>query len=1134
MRAIGGYFDRVASSTIVAGLARALGEGKRCAATGAHGSSTSLVCGAITRQTDRVVVQVVAHVDDADEAVADLRSVGVHAVRLPALETIPGETGVSRELLAERLGVLRRLAKGELFDGAGVFVCPIQALMQSSPGVRELESSMVDVVSGGDLDGGQEGFIAWLAGHGFDRTDSVREPGEFAVRGGIVDVFAPGCLLKRAGRDEALSGAAAVRVDFFGDEVDSVHEIDLDTMGSDARVDRVSLVRVDESGTGGGMNALELLGDDAIGVLCETTEVVEQARGYFERVTDSGGVYGPPAVLKLLEGRMHGVAEVNQFSVGRASSDAGFELPVSGLPEFSRDAAGAVREAGEATGDHEVVLLCANDGEAQRMGELRGEFAADAPGELTIDVGYLHRGFVWGDESAGGGALMVVPSAELLHRYATRRRSSVTARLGGGKTSETFYEIQSGDYVVHADHGVARFLGLKTMRARQPKERAAERAARVLRGEEEERKAPEEYLVLEFAKRSKLNVPVSQVEKVQKYVGGFRGKPTLSAIGGKRWSNQKTQVKEAVKDLAGELLRVQAAREHSPGVRYPADTAWQTEFEAEFPYEETEDQLTSLAQIKRDMATPRPMDRLLCGDVGYGKTELAIRAAFKAVEFGKQVAILVPTTLLAEQHERTFCERFADYPFTVESLSRFKTRKEQNDVLMRVRLGQVDILIGTHRILSKDVRFSDLGLVVVDEEQRFGVEHKNALLKLRTTADVLTLSATPIPRTLHMAMLGLRDISSLTTAPLERRAVVTEVIPYNEKRIKAAIARELNRDGQVFFVHNRVHNIQTVADDIQKLAPEAKILVGHGQMPDGELEKVMREFVARRADILVATTIIESGIDIPTANTMFINSADMFGLAELHQLRGRVGRYKHRAYCYLLLPNDRTVNEVAVKRLRAIEEFSMLGAGFKIAMRDLEIRGAGNLLGAEQSGHIAAVGYDMYCRLLEESAKELRHETTAQVFETSVEIGLSGRVPEAYIPSDARRIEAYRRIAMAEDEGALEKVRTDIEQAYGELPRATRELFENAGVRVAAAALGVRSVALHEQDVILRCDEPALVVERMREAKGTVRVVDGAKGSDVAEVFYRPPASYLTDANSLALVLRRRLGGIGVGVGVGG
>jgi len=440
----------------------------------------------------------------------------------------------------------------------------------------------------------------------------------------------------------------------------------------------------------------------------------------------------------------------------------------------------------------------------------------------------------------------------------------------------------------------------------------------------------EEYLLLEFAGRSRLYVPVWQAGKVQKYIGGFSSKPKLSPLGGKRWKTQKEQVKEAVRDLASEMLRVQAARESLPGTRYPADTAWQKEFEAEFPYDETEDQLRAIEEIKVDMTGHRPMDRLICGDVGYGKTEVAIRAAFKAVEFGKQVAILVPTTLLAEQHERTFRSRFADYPFTIRSLSRFKTKAEQARVLEQLGQGKVDIIIGTHRLLSKDVNFADLGVVIVDEEQRFGVEHKQALLSLRMTVEVLTLSATPIPRTLHMAMLGLRDISSLTTAPVDRRSVVTEVMPYNEQRIARAIKRELARDGQIYFVHNRVHNIKSVADDIRRLAPDARVLIGHGQMAAGELEEVMRAFINREADILVSTTIIESGIDIPTANTMFIADADRFGLADLHQMRGRVGRYKHRAYCYLLLPAERILTEIAKRRLHAIEEFSMLGSGFKI------------------------------------------------------------------------------------------------------------------------------------------------------------------------------------------------------------
>ena len=627
-------------------------------------------------------------------------------------------------------------------------------------------------------------------------------------------------------------------------------------------------------------------------------------------------------------------------------------------------------------------------------------------------------------------------------------------------------------------------------------------------------------------------MPAHQIDRVQKYIGSGGGRgartaaPTLSTLGSKRWSTQKQSVKESVRELAGELLRVQAARQAMPGLRYPADTPWQTEFEAEFPYQETEDQLAALADIKRDMSTERPMDRLVCGDVGYGKTELAIRAAFKAVEFGKQVAVLVPTTLLAEQHERTFRSRFAGYPFTIESLSRFKTRKEQNEVLARARKGQVDVIIGTHRLLSKDVRFADLGLVIVDEEQRFGVEHKNSLLRLRMTADVLTLSATPIPRTLHMSMLGLRDISSLTTPPLDRRAVVTEVIPHNRQRIKRAIDRELAREGQVFFIHNRVHNIKTIADDVQRLAPDARIVIGHGQMPDGELENVMSTFINRDADILVSTTIVESGIDIASANTMFINDAHMFGLAELHQLRGRVGRSKHRGYCYLLLPENRPVPEVAQKRLRAVEEFSMLGAGFKIAMRDLEIRGAGNLLGSEQSGHIAAVGYDMYCRLLDSAAKELRGEPTHEASETAIELSIAGAIPRSYILADARRLEAYRRIATAQAPTEVDAVETDLTAAYGAPPEITARLLELARLRTAAAALGVRSIAIRDKDVMFRCNDADALAFALEGAQGTVRILSESVATPaaegLAEVAFRPPEQWL-EPTTLLTLLRRRL-----------
>jgi transcription-repair coupling factor (superfamily II helicase) len=694
---------------------------------------------------------------------------------------------------------------------------------------------------------------------------------------------------------------------------------------------------------------------------------------------------------------------------------------------------------------------------------------------------------------------------------------------------DTFLDFQEGDYVVHVEHGIARYVGLTLMKPREV-------PARVAPGEHKAEVQPEEYLTLEFAGKARLHVPAVQIDKVQKYVGGFAGKPPLSTLGGMKWKNQKERVAESVKDLAAELLRVRAAREHMPGIKYPGDTAWQNEFEAEFPYEETEDQIAALVDIKKDMHSPRPMDRLLCGDVGFGKTEMAIRAAFKAVEFGKQVAVLVPTTVLAEQHERTFRSRFAGYPFKVESISRFKTDKEVRDILEALRKGHVDLIIGTHRLLSSDVHFADLGLVVVDEEQRFGVEHKEALLRLRLTVDVLTMSATPIPRTLHMAMLGIRDISSLTTAPLDRRAIVTEVIPYNARRVRQAIMRELAREGQVFYVHNRVYDIKSVADTVQQLVPEAKVVFGHGQMTPHELEDVMLKFIRRQADVLVATTIIESGIDIATANTMIIDDADRYGLADLHQLRGRVGRSKHRAYCYLLLPDDRPIKEVAQKRLKAVEQYSMLGAGFKIAMRDLEIRGAGNILGSEQSGHIAAVGYEMYCQLLEESVHTLKNEPKPEPpSATSVEIGISGLIPKSYIPSDARRLEAYRRLATAVDVEQLEQVRKDLVDAYGEPPRPVQRLFELAQVRALASGLGVKTVTIRERDVVFLAHDPRPVARRLEEngrasskaaEDASVRVLPPKSETELSEVYFRPREEYMEPSTLLA-VLRKRLQPVG-------
>ena len=1141
------FLDRDAHAALLLAAAR---QGGRIATMGASGSSPALTAAWLSRATPRLVVYVVAHLDEADDAAETITSLlcpGA-AIRFPALEYLPGESRVSLELFTERVAVMRDLLGGWAEGrGAGangvdagsvrVLICPVQALMQAVPRPASLERLSL-VVSKGERRA-PESVVRWLEDAGYSRQDAVEEAGQFAVRGGILDVFPAGGAGLRAteGTGGAPPAGGPVRLDFFGDEVESIHEFDLDSMGSGARLARVEFVgaSADAQGEDSGVSLLDLLPKDALAIVHETMEVIEQGRGYYERVSDARGVFGPPAVLKTLRERFHAFIEINQFSPGMGDARARIDLPARPLPEFARDAGDAVRELLTLSEQSSVEIFCQNNGEWARLQELlaeaRGGGDRRASERLTSHVGYLHRGFVWSPDGEGGaeGSLALVPYHELLHRYETRR---AVRRLRGGRAADAFIDLQPGDDVVHADHGVARFLGLKTMKPRLPRregETDAEAEAR------RERQSGEEYLTLEFAAGAKLHVPATKIEVVQKYVGGFSGKPPLSTIGGKKWTHQKAKASESVRDLAAEMLRVQAARAAMPGVRYPSDTAWQTEFEAEFPFDETEDQLASLAEIKKDMQASRPMDRLICGDVGFGKTELAIRAAFKAVEFGKQVAILVPTTVLSEQHERTFKGRFADYPFRVEGLSRFKSTSEQNATLAKVRKGEVDVIIGTHRLLSKDVKFADLGLVVIDEEQRFGVEHKQALLALRMTVDVLTLSATPIPRTLHMAMLGLRDISSLTTAPLDRRAVVTESIPFNAKRIAAAIARELAREGQVFFVHNRVHNIRTVADEVQKLAPGARVVVGHGQMPDGELEDVMLRFMRRQADILVCTTIIESGIDIPTANTIFINDADRFGLADLHQLRGRVGRYKHRAYCYLLLPDDRPVTDIAQRRLRAIEEFSMLGAGFKIAMRDLEIRGAGNLLGPEQSGHIAAVGYDMYCRLLDKAVRELRGERVADPTETVIDVGLTGALPKTYIPSDSRRMEAYRRIARAATPAELAAVEKDLKDAYGEPPKQARRLLDLAELRALAAGLGVRAVVVREKDVVFRVEQSgaAAVAALLQGVKrATVRTLAAPidekgkpTGDGLAEVYFRPPESYLGEAESLVRVLRKRLGG---------
>ena len=1068
------WFQRIASSTTVARIAQrvALQRGSGpIALRGAAGSSSAVLAGAVSLATKRSLLLVTAHRDEADEAAAELESLSVPVLLFPALEG-PPDGQEAAELQAQRMRLLRAIDATDAVETAHdfhaakmpcVIVAPVPALMQGVPAESSMDTMMRTVRMGTPQP--RDALMEWLARAGYDRLPSAEQPASFAVRGGVIDVFPAGAL-------------APVRLDFFGDELEGLFEVDLATQATDRKLDAVDLLCVHTLFEPKKLEAVApRMPQDSVLMLAETAEIAEQSRAYLDRITDGVGVFPWSDSLRSLVGHCHATIEVGVL-VQSLHEATDVEVPTAPLPVFAEALPEAIAQVQSTAEQSDVVVLCETSGDLQRARELLPE-RGDA---LRLEQQHLHRGFLWQDGARG---LAVIPWHELLHRFGTRSRKPPSAALGG-RSREAFLSFDPGDAVVHRDHGIALYHGLVYMPSTS--------------GDG----GDEEHLKLEFDGNTILHVPASKVALVQRYVGAGVARPKLSGLGSKRWKRQKEEVAEAVRDLAGELLRVQAVRNSTVGLSCAVDSQWQVEFEDAFPFTETDDQVTAIAAVKRDMEDTRPMDRLICGDVGFGKTEVALRAAFKCAQAGRQVALLVPTTVLAEQHERTFRSRMGAFPIVIESVSRFRSDAEVRDILDRLAAGQVDIVIGTHRLLSADVRFRELGLVIIDEEQRFGVEHKQRLFEFRLTADVLTLTATPIPRTLHMAMLGLRDISSLTTPPPDRRAIVTEVMPYQRERLASAIARELARDGQVFWVHNRVHDILSAADDVRRLAPQARIVVGHGQMSDGELEDVMRRFMRHEADILVSTTIIESGIDIPSANTMIIDDAHRFGLSELHQLRGRVGRSSHRAYCYLLLPHDRAVTPEAMKRLNALEDCSMLGAGFKIAVRDLELRGAGNLLGREQSGHITSVGYEMYCRLLDHEVRTLRAEPTVISIDTMVDVGLRGSLPRAYIPSDRRRLEGHRRLTDAASPEELEKSIADLRSAYGDPPDEVLDLFLLSEVRLRLTMLGVRALLRREGDLIFRAQDPAGVQRLLWRARGSVRVVGGADNAGLTDVYWRP------------------------------
>jgi transcription-repair coupling factor (superfamily II helicase) len=647
--------------------------------------------------------------------------------------------------------------------------------------------------------------------------------------------------------------------------------------------------------------------------------------------------------------------------------------------------------------------------------------------DVRIELGRLRAGF-----ASTGDRIAVLSEREMFGRHYTRR---TRRRFEAGTALTAFSDLKAGDYIVHQQHGIGRYFGLKRFEGKAG-----------------------DFLAVQYTGGDKLYVPVTHIDMIQKYTGGDGATPKMDKLGGATWARTKARVKKAVRDMTEELVKLYAARESREGYAFSADTPWQAEFEEAFEYDETPDQARAIVDVKRDMESPRPMDRLICGDVGYGKTEVAMRAAFKAVMDGKQVAVLVPTTVLAEQHYLNFTDRFADFPIKVEMLSRFRSAKELKATVERMKSGEVDVVVGTHRLVSKDVQFKNLGLVVIDEEQRFGVAHKEKLKQLRTMVDVLTLSATPIPRTLNMSLLGVRDMSVINTEPNDRLPIHTCIEHFDEQLIAEAIQRELAREGQVFYVHNRVQTILSVAQSVRKLAPGARIGVGHGQMPEKELERVMTAFMHKEVDILVCTTIIGSGLDIPNANTIVIDNASYFGLAELYQLRGRVGRYKHRAFAYLLVPGDRALSEDAQKRLKALEEFSTLGSGFRIAMRDLEIRGCGNILGGEQHGQIATVGYDTYTQLIADTVAELKGEPILRRSLPLFEVAIDAFIPEQYVPSEAQKITLYKRIVGIQSEDEVDEMAAELADRFGKPPAPVRRLLAIMRVRALGGDAGVKRI----------------------------------------------------------------------------
>ncbi|MFD3721404.1 transcription-repair coupling factor [Streptomyces sp. NPDC058674] len=1108
-----GLLDAVTRDSALAEAVTAAGDGTRMHVDlVGPPAARPFAIAALARRTGRTVLAVTATGREAEDLAAALRSLlpPDEVVDYPSWETLPHERLSPRsDTVGRRIAVLRRLAHPREDDPAAgpvsVVVAPIRSVLQPQvKGLGDLEPVSLRIGQSADL----AEVTAALAAAAYARVELVEKRGEFAVRGGILDVFPP-------------TEEHPLRVEFWGDDVEEIRYFKVadqrsleiaehglwappcrELLLTDQVRERAAalaeahpelgelLDKIAEGIAVEGMESLapvlvddmELLIDvlpaGAMAVVCDPERVRTRAADLvatsqeFLMASWAATAGGGEAPIDVGAASLRGIADVREharelgmmwWSVSPFAADeeaSGSDTLKLGMhaPEAYRgDTARALADTkGWIADGWHTVFLTQGHGPAARTVEVLGgegiparleaDLRALEPSLVHVSCGSIDNGFV--DPAL---KLAVLTETDLtgqrtatkdLGRMPTRRRKTIDPLT-----------LEVGDYIVHEQHGVGRYL---------------EMVQRTVQG------ATREYLLVEYApaKRGqpgdRLYIPTDQLEQVTKYVGGEA--PTLHRLGGADWTKTKARAKKAVKEIAADLIKLYSARMAAPGHTFGPDTPWQRELEDAFPYAETPDQLTTIAEVKEDMEKSVPMDRLICGDVGYGKTEIAVRAAFKAVQDGKQVAVLVPTTLLVQQHFGTFSERYSQFPVNVRALSRFQSDAESKATLEGLREGSVDLVIGTHRLFSQETRFKDLGLVIVDEEQRFGVEHKEQLKKLRANVDVLTMSATPIPRTLEMAVTGIREMSTITTPPEERHPVLTFVGPYEEKQIGAAVRRELLREGQCFYIHNRVESIDRAAAKLREIVPEARIATAHGQMSEQALEQVVVDFWEKKFDVLVSTTIVESGIDISNANTLIVERGDNFGLSQLHQLRGRVGRGRERGYAYFLYPPEKPLTETAHERLATIAQHTEMGAGMYVAMKDLEIRGAGNLLGGEQSGHIAGVGFDLYIRMVGEAVADYRAAIEGGVeeeppLEVKIELPVDAHVPHDYAPGERLRLQAYRSIASAGSEADIKAVREELTDRYGKLPEPVENLLMVAGLRMFARACGVGDITLQGPNI---------------------------------------------------------------------